>query len=395
MSLLIDALKQAEAARQRAEEGSPPLAADDGLSLAPIASSPTVAPAVAQASTDSPPPAQTARRSKPAPEAPRTSPTATRELFEVKQHEASRLPYYLLGLCVLALLAGGLYVWWAMQPRSNLLPRNGSLAPTQPLSAATPHTMEPAALATHSAPDVEPFPSGATQRSSAATTAAQPPRRARAPVATQLQAPEEPALRIRPGTGAANSAAPSATQQAYDALAAGDLRAARQLYQEALRQNAQNVDALNGLGLIAAHDNQPDQAERYFRAALRADPADGVANAQLALLYAEGDAAGAEAKLRSLIASQPTNAAGHFALGNLFSRQGRWAEAQQALFQAYTLDSNNPDILFNLAVSLEQVRQPALARQFYERALQANSKRPAGFDPATARARVEALSARR
>ncbi|GAA5170201.1 hypothetical protein GCM10025770_32690 [Viridibacterium curvum] len=178
-------------------------------------------------------------------------------------------------------------------------------------------------------------------------------------------------------------------------MAAGDLRAARQLYQEALRQNAQNVDALNGLGLIAAHDNQPDQAERYFRAALRADPADGVANAQLALLYAEGDAAGAEAKLRSLIASQPTNAAGHFALGNLFSRQGRWAEAQQALFQAYTLDSNNPDILFNLAVSLEQVRQPALARQFYERALQANSKRPAGFDPATARARVEALSARR
>ncbi|MFT3733855.1 MAG: tetratricopeptide repeat protein [Rhodocyclaceae bacterium] len=395
MSLLIDALKQAEAARQRSEEGSTPPAGDDSLSLAPL-DPPAAAPAAApQGAGATQPPAQAVRRSRPAPESPRDSSAATRELFEVKQQEPSRLPYYLLAFAIIALVAGGAYVWWAMQPRSALLATgHNNQTPTQAVTNTNAQAAEPV-----SAPPVvttESSQQSPAQRSSLSTGIPPSPRRNRVTLDSQAPAvAEESAVKIRPGSGPASSTAPSSTQQAYDALAAGDLRTARQLYQEALRLNSQNVDALNGLGLIAAHDNQPDQAERYFRAALRADPADGIAASQLALLYADGDPASAEARLRNLIASQPASAAGHFALGNLLSRQQRWSEAQQTLFQAYTLDSNNPDILFNLAVSLEQVRQPAVARQFYERALQASSKRPAGFDPATAKARVEALSSRR
>jgi Tfp pilus assembly protein PilF len=131
-----------------------------------------------------------------------------------------------------------------------------------------------------------------------------------------------------------------------------------------------------------------------FRAAVRADPKDATAMSQLALLYSEGDPAAAESRLRNLIASQPAAGAPYYALGSLLARQQRWSEAQQALFQAYTLDSDNPDVLFNLAVCLEHLGQPAVARQFYERSLQAAVRRPAGFDRSAALGRVQALGNR-
>ena len=112
---------------------------------------------------------------------------------------------------------------------------------------------------------------------------------------------------------------------------------------------------------------------------------------QLALLYSEGDPSAAESRLRNLIASQPTAGASYYALGSLLARQQRWSEAQQVLFQAYTLDSDNPDVLFNLAVCLEHLAQPVVARQFYERSLQAAARRPAGFDKNVAQRRVQTL----
>jgi uncharacterized protein HemY len=70
----------------------------------------------------------------------------------------------------------------------------------------------------------------------------------------------------------------------------------------------------------------------------------------------------------------------NFALGNLYAQQGRWNDAQQAYFRAYAGDGDNPDYpLFNLAVSLEQLRQPKLALQYYQgRSLRPPA--PAAFD---------------
>jgi uncharacterized protein HemY len=63
------------------------------------------------------------------------------------------------------------------------------------------------------------------------------------------------------------------------------------------------------------------------------------------------------------------SAALFFALGNLYARQGRWSEAQQAYFQAYALEPDNADHLFNVAVSLDHLRQKKLAAQYYRMAL--------------------------
>jgi uncharacterized protein HemY len=94
---------------------------------------------------------------------------------------------------------------------------------------------------------------------------------------------------------------------------------------------------------------------------------------------ANADPYTAESRLKSLLSSQPESAPLNFALGNLYSRQGRWAEAQQVYFNAVAAEGDNPDYLFNLAVSLDHLRQARLAAQHYRLALEASAKRPAGF----------------
>ncbi|MBS1131516.1 MAG: hypothetical protein H6R16_2518, partial [Proteobacteria bacterium] len=56
------------------------------------------------------------------------------------------------------------------------------------------------------------------------------------------------------------------------------------------------------------------------------------------------------------------------------------AEAQQVYFNAVAADGDNPDYLFNLAISLDHIRQNRLAAQHYRLALEASTKRPAAFD---------------
>ena len=181
-------------------------------------------------------------------------------------------------------------------------------------------------------------------------------------------------------------------QQAFDAYAAGNFAQSRQLYREILDRDPRSTDALAGLGMIAAQANHREEALRYFREALAADPKNAFARAQLLDMASETDPLGAESQLQTLLAEQPEAANAHFVLGNLYARQQRWKEAQQAYFTAYTQDSANPDILYNLAISLEHLRQPRLAQQFYDQAAEAAQKQIAGFTPENARHRAKQIS---
>jgi tetratricopeptide (TPR) repeat protein len=79
-------------------------------------------------------------------------------------------------------------------------------------------------------------------------------------------------------------------------------------------------------------------------------------------------------------------------LGNQYAQQSRWSEAQAAYFKAYSIDPQNADYAFNLAVSLDQLRQRKPALEYYQRALALADKRAASFDSAQARSRVQELS---
>jgi tetratricopeptide (TPR) repeat protein len=188
----------------------------------------------------------------------------------------------------------------------------------------------------------------------------------------------------------------SLVMRGYDALQAGRFAEAKTAYTQALRADPRDVDALLGLASLARREGDNGLAGDYYERVLRNDPRNSAAHAGLIALQGGGDPVQAESRLKSLINLQQSDAGAtsslNFALGNLYSAQRRWPEAQQAYFTAHTADAGNPDTLYNLAISLEHLGQKPLARQFYEQALQAGQQRLAAFDRAVAEQRLNALA---
>src|SRR2546421_664152 len=119
------------------------------------------------------------------------------------------------------------------------------------------------------------------------------------------------------------------------------------------------------------------------------------AQAQAALLAwrsARSDPLATESRVKSLLAADPGAHALNFTLGNQLAQQNRWGEAQQEYFKAYTAEPDNADFAYNLAVSLDHLRQPRQALDYYQRAIGLSEKRGASFDVAAARTRAATLA---
>jgi len=182
--------------------------------------------------------------------------------------------------------------------------------------------------------------------------------------------------------------------QAWEALQQGRYAEARGMYQEVMQADPQNVDALLGLATIAARDGNTEEAGRHYARALELEPRNAAAQAGLISIIGQADPQLSETRLKQLIAREPS-AFLYFALGNLYARQGLWAQAQPGYFQAYELQPDNPDYAYNLAVGLEHLGQPKLALNYYRRALELSSlKGHAGFDQARVQERIGQLAAR-
>lgn len=179
----------------------------------------------------------------------------------------------------------------------------------------------------------------------------------------------------------------SALDHAYASLRAGRLEDARQAYSEILRGAPGNADALLGLAIIARRRNENGSAEAFYLRILETDPRNVDAHAGLIDLLAESQPTHSENRLRHLLTEHAQAAALHFTLGNLYASQNRWGEAQQAYFQAFTFDPENADYLFNLAVSLDHLRQKTQSLRFYRMALAAASD-SASFDPGEVQRRL-------
>jgi tetratricopeptide (TPR) repeat protein len=185
-----------------------------------------------------------------------------------------------------------------------------------------------------------------------------------------------------------------AVAEAYAALQAGQFEIAQRLYNQALRGEPANVDAMLGLAAIAQHESRNDDAQRLYMAILDVEPRHALAQSGLIGLMGRADPQASETRLKQLLAREPS-APLYFNLGNLYAEQGLWAQAQQAYFQAHQLEPRNPDYAYNLAVGLEHVGQPRLAIDFYRKALQlAPTTGAANFDPARIQERITQLAAR-
>jgi len=233
----------------------------------------------------------------------------------------------------------------------------------------------------------------------AASPAPTPGRESRAPAARPAAAPARAAAAKAADDDAVNVSrgAPQIHPQVasgYVAYQMGDLQKARTDYQQALRDEPSNRDALLGLAAVEMRAQRYDVADGYYQRVLQIDPRDPHAQAgSVALRTQQLDPVQVESRVKTLIASDREATVLYFTLGNQYAQQGRWAEAQQAYFKAFAADPENPDFAFNLAVSLDQLRQPKLALEYYRRALVLADKRTAAFAPEAARTRVQQLSA--
>lgn len=383
---------------------------------------------------------------------------AARQVFEAKEMEYNpRRPFYItIGVLVVCAAGYAGYLWWQLQPKYISSPAalkeaatSGAGAPATaavraappqaaaeaPIPASPTTTIQatapapgqpqaaqqaaagqppsPAQSATAQAPTAGPQ-SGAVRGNTAQATAG--PRNLVAvpgPAVTNAQqAAARPAIRdAAPGAAGSGESStnrrgtrtpivvtpPTQTvdpqiEQAYANFQRGEYGPARDLYQRVLQRDSANRDALLGLAAIDVRSRDFDMAESRYLRLLEADPRDPYAQAGMMALRGRVDPVQSESRIKNLIAVQPEIAHLHFALGNQYAAQRRWPEAQAAFFRAFTLDAENPDFAFNLAVSLDQLRQKKPALDYYQRALSLASAHNASFDKTQVSTRIAELS---
>ncbi len=435
MSLLLDALKRAEEAKKAAQGAAdaPAATGDEPLSLAPLHEPrhedaaprlmtrdalPNISQAVVTLDEDPPPPGSAGMATPGRPPAGgrirgsgATAATdaqrhAAQQLFEAKApaYDPRRPFYFVLG--ALGLLAIGIvaYFWYQLQPRTPVAPIVVQRTPAPPASAApenvpiVPPSTAPAAPidsgATYAAaqPAAPTPPASVTDTADRAAEKSVPAaRESQRAVAQPANRPARPSANDPLALRRAAPQGPSPVELGYAAFERGEIDAARGHYQAALNRDPLNRDALLGLAAIDIRTQQYASAEARYLKLLERDPRDAYAHAGLIGLRGRGDPVATESRIKNLLAKQPESNVLQFTLGNQYAGQGRWPEAQQAYFKAYAADPANADYAFNLAVSLDHLRQPRLAAEYYRKAIALSGARPAAFDPAQAETRLRQL----
>jgi Tfp pilus assembly protein PilF len=411
LSLLLDALKRAEQEKLAKQGGATP-GESDRPAPAYLAAAPAPAPArAANPNLELQPLTSVAAG---AGGGVRSDAQTAQNVFQAKDSSAARAagaaaaaparksPVLWIALAVVAVVIVGVggYVWYQVNSFSPRVAVSARPHPA-PITSITPSPME--GTGASAPPKVEAFvpaqqPSTAIQPGTPQATAVAadvaakqrttpPPvpeaERVRETVAALLKessTPETSApLKLSPSRQSPR--VPPEVAKGYRDLIAGDLQGAHKSYAAALDADPLNLDALLGLATIEARTGNRMLAQNHYRRALDIDPRNATALAGLAATSEFARAEGAESRLRADLAINPASAALHFTLGNLYATQARWGEAQVEYFEAYRIDPASADYAFNLAVSLDHMRQPKLAAEYYARALDAARSQATQFDP--------------
>jgi tetratricopeptide (TPR) repeat protein len=425
MSLLLEALKKAEKAKEEAQRrargetqepkaASPVVQASEArtpLEIVADGAQTTRAEPPLSLAEEKPTPQPAAGQSRPQPraEGQLAERAAARKVFEAKFKEPNpRVPFFIT-LGALGVFAVGtvIYFWIQLRPTAPLVNLNPKPPAGQVAVAPAPAAPVPNAPVATAAPAAQSGIPGLPSATATAAPAASAPKPAPRPVARE---PEVPLLKPQPRTPAPGPRAPGSGRtevsasraapqvhpkvgSAYAAYLAGDLAAARADYQQALREEPGNRDAALGLAALDVRAGRHEAAETAYLRLLQADPRDAYAHAALIALRAgRVDPVAAESRVKLMLAENPSAHVLNFTLGNQFAQQGRWAEAQQEYFKAYAAEPDNPDFAYNLAVSLDHLRQPSLALQYYQRAITLAKARGASFQLQVAEDRAAQLT---
>ncbi len=180
---------------------------------------------------------------------------------------------------------------------------------------------------------------------------------------------------------------------AWLAYEGGQYDAAKNNYNRVLLIEADNRDALLGLGAIAVIEKDHATARKTYLALLMQDPRDPIASAALAGLQGdETTLASDAAQLVAMLKKMPHDPQLNFALGNNYAQQNKWKLAQQSYFSAWQADEKNADYIYNLAVSLDQLNKHQQAVSFYKECLLKSMNKQVSFSRETVEKRIAKLS---
>lgn len=173
----------------------------------------------------------------------------------------------------------------------------------------------------------------------------------------------------------------------------GNYVLAGQKYLQAYEHTPDNRDVLLGLAAVATKTGDTIRALQIYMHLVELNPLDNVARAALLGLQPGKDISASISAVKSMLFETPEQPSLYFTLGKLYAAQSSWNEAQQAFFDAYRLDSSNPDYAYNLAVSLDRLEQRQSALDYYTVALGLAETGSAGFNSAAVSERIKSLEA--
>lgn len=179
---------------------------------------------------------------------------------------------------------------------------------------------------------------------------------------------------------------------AWSAYDEGRYKEAAESYNEVLKLEDNNRDALLGLAAIAVIEKNNNKARELYLTLLELDPRDPIATAAWSSL--RSNQASFEKDKEYLLSMLEKNPDAHpliFALGNIYAQQNKWDSAQQYYFEAWQRNSENADYLFNLAVSMDQLNKPDLAMNFYKECLLKAEDKQISFSRETVKKRINEL----
>ncbi|MGE7990798.1 cellulose synthase subunit BcsC-related outer membrane protein [Pseudomonas sp. NPDC089554] len=182
--------------------------------------------------------------------------------------------------------------------------------------------------------------------------------------------PDDEEIREQLKSGA-RAAQPAALQQnanltrGFKALDNNDLAAAEQAFQARLREQAQDADALGGLGVVRQRQGRLGDADALFKQAISRGNSSRWQSALQGNRYwvllddarqarDNGNPQQAREQLQRAIAMNPREIQGHVSLADLQAAQGQFDAAETTYRHALSLDAGNPNALRGLATVLAQ-----------------------------------------
>ena len=161
-----------------------------------------------------------------------------------------------------------------------------------------------------------------------------------------------------------------ARQRAYDAIRNGDYETAEKHFREALAKDAHDEDARLGLSFVLLKQRLLQDAYDHAARVILADPLSSRAHALLgAAILASGDFRNSVEEFRTALSIQNDEALAIAGLAMVDFYENRLESAIKGLRRAVSLDSEEPDYIFNLGQAAARNERYKEAADAYDRFL--------------------------